>query len=136
MKTIDPAARILRQEDHRANVTRYPDKHYYLQEIQKYFFRNEQLLRQTCTFSNLFTLNTYSGKLFFKSKQLSLQTCYIPYVWRQNLHMSRVKFPQFYIPSLLPGRPTPCGGGSLFSDILQQCAPERELKRWYRLSQF
>ena len=41
--TIDPTARIARQEDHLANVPRYPDKHFYLQETQKYFFRSEQL---------------------------------------------------------------------------------------------
>ena len=41
--TFDPSQRIQRQADHLENVPRYPDKFHYLQEIQKYFFRSEQL---------------------------------------------------------------------------------------------
>ncbi len=41
--TFDPTSRIARQEAHLQKVARYPDKHYYLQEIQYYFFRNEAL---------------------------------------------------------------------------------------------
>ncbi len=41
--TVEPASRLRRQEAHIENVARYPDKHYYLNEIQQHFFRNEQL---------------------------------------------------------------------------------------------
>ena len=41
--TVDPAARMARSEEHLGKNKQYPDKYYYLNEVQKYLFRNEQL---------------------------------------------------------------------------------------------
>ena len=41
--TIAPEARIQRSEEHRDNVPRYPDPEHYLNKVQEYMFRNEQL---------------------------------------------------------------------------------------------
>ena len=55
--TVDPAARVARAEEHLAKTTQYPDKHHYMNQVQKYFFRNEQLrYLQTGQFFRYFSL--------------------------------------------------------------------------------
>ena len=41
--TVDPATRMARGEEHLAKAARYPDKHHYMNQVQKFFFRNEEL---------------------------------------------------------------------------------------------
>ena len=41
--TVDPASRIVRSEEHLANSARYPDQYHYMNQVQKYFFRGEEL---------------------------------------------------------------------------------------------